>query len=79
MTAEPVEQAPKLAAGECGLYLACDALVGADAANLGVADPAKARALAELPDLVRGYEDVKLANVAQYRQRQAEVLTPAGS
>jgi indolepyruvate ferredoxin oxidoreductase len=35
--------------------------------------------LAELPDLVRGYEDVKLANVARYREKQAEVLTPAGS
>jgi indolepyruvate ferredoxin oxidoreductase len=32
-------------------------------------------ALAELPDLVRGYEDVKLANVARYREKQAELLT----
>ncbi|MBE8477421.1 MULTISPECIES: indolepyruvate ferredoxin oxidoreductase family protein [Streptomyces] len=32
------------------------------------------RELAELPDMVRGYEDVKLANVARYRARQAEIL-----
>ncbi|HET6709626.1 indolepyruvate ferredoxin oxidoreductase family protein [Amycolatopsis sp.] len=48
-------------------------------AALRAGDAGKARALAELPDLVRGYEDVKLANVAKYRERQAEVLTPAGS
>ncbi|MEQ0564902.1 indolepyruvate ferredoxin oxidoreductase family protein [Amycolatopsis sp. NEAU-NG30] len=42
-------------------------------------DRAQVLALAELPDLIRGYEDVKLANVARYRQRQAEVLTPAGN
>jgi indolepyruvate ferredoxin oxidoreductase len=29
-------------------------------------------ALAELPDMVRGYEDVKLANVAQFRAALAE-------
>ncbi|HEX4224770.1 MAG TPA: indolepyruvate ferredoxin oxidoreductase family protein [Pseudonocardiaceae bacterium] len=37
--------------------------------------------LAELPDQVRGYEDIKLDNVAAYRARQAELLagldTPA--
>ncbi|WP_405539342.1 indolepyruvate ferredoxin oxidoreductase family protein [Streptomyces sp. NBC_00075] len=31
--------------------------------------------LAELPDMVRGYEHIKLANVAAYRTRQAELLT----
>jgi indolepyruvate ferredoxin oxidoreductase len=46
---------------------------------LHAGDAGTARALAELPDLVRGYEEVKLANVARYRERQAEVLTPAGS
>jgi indolepyruvate ferredoxin oxidoreductase len=30
--------------------------------------------LAELPDMVRGYEDIKLTNVAAYRRRQAELL-----
>ncbi len=34
---------------------------------------------AELPDVIRGYEGVKLANVARYRERQAEILTRAGN
>ncbi|WP_033288789.1 indolepyruvate ferredoxin oxidoreductase family protein [Amycolatopsis jejuensis] len=38
VTVRPVEQAAKLAAGECDLYLACDALVAADPAYLGVSD-----------------------------------------
>ncbi|MFD4195601.1 indolepyruvate ferredoxin oxidoreductase family protein [Amycolatopsis thermoflava] len=38
ITTEPVEQAPKLAAGECDLYLACDPRVAADPAHLAVAD-----------------------------------------
>ena len=29
--------------------------------------------IAELPDLVRGYEHVKLAGVAEYRRRLAEL------
>ena len=33
----------------------------------------RAVALAELPDLIRGYEGVKLANVARYRARLAEL------
>lgn len=32
------------------------------------------RELAELPDMVRGYEDIKLASVDAYRRRQAEIL-----
>ena len=42
-------------------------------------DRARVLALAELPDLVRGYEDVKLANVAKYREKQAELLTLVNS
>jgi indolepyruvate ferredoxin oxidoreductase len=30
--------------------------------------------LAGLPDMVRGYEEIKLASVARYRARQAEIL-----
>jgi indolepyruvate ferredoxin oxidoreductase len=37
-------------------------------------DPAVLAELAELPDAVRGYEDVKLGNVTGYRVRQAELL-----
>jgi indolepyruvate ferredoxin oxidoreductase len=54
VTAEPVDQAPKLAAGECDLYLACDALVGADAANLGVADPARTIAVVSTTEVPTG-------------------------
>lgn len=54
VTAEPVEQAPKLAGGECDLYLACDALVGADAANLGVADPARTTAVVSTTEVPTG-------------------------
>lgn len=32
-------------------------------------------ALAELPDIVRGYEEIKLRNVAAYRERATELLT----
>jgi indolepyruvate ferredoxin oxidoreductase len=35
-------------------------------------------ALAELPDMVRGYEDVKLANVAQFRAALAEAVRALG-
>ncbi|MGI5164286.1 DUF6537 domain-containing protein [Spirillospora sp. CA-253888] len=31
--------------------------------------------IAELPDMIRGYEDVKTANVARYRDRLGELLT----
>jgi indolepyruvate ferredoxin oxidoreductase len=32
------------------------------------------RAIAELPDVVRGYEDIKLAGVAEFRRRSLEML-----
>ncbi|WP_424531345.1 indolepyruvate ferredoxin oxidoreductase family protein [Sphaerisporangium viridialbum] len=35
--------------------------------------------LADLPDMVRGYEDIKLANVAAYRREQARLLATLGS
>ena len=31
--------------------------------------------LAELPDMIRGYEDIKLDNVARYHERVAELRT----
>jgi indolepyruvate ferredoxin oxidoreductase len=33
-----------------------------------------ALAVAELADIVRGYEDIKLANVERFRARAAELL-----
>ncbi|MDF0531462.1 indolepyruvate ferredoxin oxidoreductase family protein [Tsukamurella sp. 8F] len=36
---EPVEQAAKVASGDCDVYLSCDGLVGVDPMNLKVASP----------------------------------------
>jgi indolepyruvate ferredoxin oxidoreductase len=35
-------------------------------------------ALAELPDMVRGYEHIKMANVARYRESVAEQVAALG-
>ncbi|MFI8992017.1 indolepyruvate ferredoxin oxidoreductase family protein [Streptomyces antimycoticus] len=45
ITSEVVEQAAKLATAECDLYLACDALVGAEAQYLAAADPGRTTAV----------------------------------
>ncbi|WP_458084932.1 indolepyruvate ferredoxin oxidoreductase family protein [Streptomyces malaysiensis] len=45
ITTEVVEQAAKLATAECDLYVACDALVGADAQYLAAADPGRTTAV----------------------------------
>ncbi|MBM7814359.1 indolepyruvate ferredoxin oxidoreductase family protein [Saccharothrix algeriensis] len=50
----PVDRAPKLAAGECDLYLACDALVGADPAHLAAADPARTTAVVSTTEVPTG-------------------------
>ncbi|GII81056.1 indolepyruvate ferredoxin oxidoreductase [Sphaerisporangium rufum] len=42
--------------------------------DLTVENLALAVEVAELPDMVRGYEDVKLGNVDRYRSRMAELL-----
>jgi indolepyruvate ferredoxin oxidoreductase len=44
------------------------------AEGLTAANHARAVEIAALPDLVRGYEDVKLTAVAAYRARMAELL-----
>ena len=46
-------------------------LVDAAVARLGAVDHDELVALAALPDMVRGYEDIKLANVARYRSEVA--------
>lgn len=76
VTAEPVEQAPKLAAGECDLYLACDALVGADAANLGVTDPARTTAVVSTTEVPTGRMVVD--TTVSYPD-PASVLAPIGT
>ncbi|WP_020661612.1 indolepyruvate ferredoxin oxidoreductase family protein [Amycolatopsis benzoatilytica] len=54
ITAGAVEQAPKLANGECDLYLACDALVAADPAYLSVTDPARTVAVVSTSEVPTG-------------------------
>ncbi|MFD6069777.1 MULTISPECIES: indolepyruvate ferredoxin oxidoreductase family protein [Amycolatopsis] len=54
ITADPAPQAPKLAAGECDLYLACDVLVGADPANLTVTDPGRTTAVVSTTEVPTG-------------------------
>ncbi|MEU0469337.1 indolepyruvate ferredoxin oxidoreductase family protein [Amycolatopsis sp. NPDC006131] len=54
ITTEPVEQAPKLAAGECDLYLACDPLVAADPAHLTVADRDRTVAVVSTSEIPTG-------------------------
>jgi indolepyruvate ferredoxin oxidoreductase len=38
-------------------------------------DQSLAVRVAELPDIVRGYEDVKLANVARYRKQGEQLIS----
>ncbi len=54
VTAADVAQAARLAAGECDLYLACDALVGADPAHLAAADPARTTAVVSTTEVPTG-------------------------
>ena len=50
------------------------ALVGQLLSGLTTANHALAVEIAGLPDLVRGYEEIKLRNVTAYRDRAAELL-----
>jgi indolepyruvate ferredoxin oxidoreductase len=54
VTAVPVEQSAKLAAGECDLYLACDPLVGADPVNLHVANAGSTVAVVSTAEVPTG-------------------------
>ncbi|WP_435121154.1 indolepyruvate ferredoxin oxidoreductase family protein [Amycolatopsis thermoflava] len=54
ITTDPVEQAPKVAAGECDLYLACDPLVAADPAHLTVADRDRTIAVVSTSEIPTG-------------------------
>ncbi|MQA11781.1 MAG: indolepyruvate ferredoxin oxidoreductase family protein, partial [Pseudonocardiaceae bacterium] len=54
ITSTPVEQAPKLAEGECVLYLACDALVATDPAHLAVADSGRTTAVVSTTEVPTG-------------------------
>jgi indolepyruvate ferredoxin oxidoreductase len=50
------------------------AVVGQLLSGLTTANHALAVEIAGLPDLVRGYEEIKLRNVTAYRDRSAELL-----
>jgi indolepyruvate ferredoxin oxidoreductase len=50
------------------------AVIGQLLSALTLANHSLAVEIAALPDLVRGYEEVKLGNVAAYRDRSAELL-----
>lgn len=54
ITERPVAQAPKLAAGECDLYLACDALVATDPAHLAATDPGRTVAVVSTSEVPTG-------------------------
>jgi indolepyruvate ferredoxin oxidoreductase len=55
ITAAPVDQANKLAAADCDLYLACDLLVGAQRSNLTVTDPARTIAVISTAQVPTGH------------------------
>jgi indolepyruvate ferredoxin oxidoreductase len=50
------------------------AVIGQLLTGLTAANHALAVEIAGLPDLVRGYEEIKLGNVAAYRDAAAELL-----
>jgi indolepyruvate ferredoxin oxidoreductase len=54
VTSEPVPQAPRLAAGECDVYIACDSLVGADPVHLRAADPTRTTAVVSTTEVPTG-------------------------
>ena len=53
-------------------------LVQAVAPRLSSSNSAQAVELANLPDLVRGYEDIKLANVERYHSEMARLRSNLG-
>jgi indolepyruvate ferredoxin oxidoreductase len=54
ITTSPVDQANKLAAADCDLYLACDLLGGAQQANLAVTDPTRTIAVVSTAQVPTG-------------------------
>ncbi|MEU9358434.1 indolepyruvate ferredoxin oxidoreductase family protein [Streptomyces sp. NPDC048301] len=55
------------------------ALVREALAHLGPDNAADVRTIVELPDLVRGYEDIKLAGIAEFRSRARTALASLSS
>ena len=65
-------RSPKLGAGECDLYLGCDALVAADPVNLQVTDTGKTVAVISLSEVPTG--DMVVTATARYPGQQQ--ITP---
>jgi indolepyruvate ferredoxin oxidoreductase len=63
---------------ERGLVDEHRAVVREGLAQMTPANQDRVAALVALPDLVRGYEDIKLANVARYRAAAAEAIRALG-
>ncbi len=63
---------------ERALPLEYKVIMSAGLAKLRTENVADVKALAETPDLVRGYEEVKLAGVERFRQRAHELLAGLG-
>ncbi len=55
-----------------------DALVASALEQLSSETSAQVAALASLPDEIRGYEDIKLASVARFRERGPQLLAELG-
>ncbi|MFC7753218.1 indolepyruvate ferredoxin oxidoreductase family protein [Tsukamurella soli] len=51
---EPVDQAAKVASGDCDLYLSCDGLVGVDPVNLKVASPERTTSVVSTTQIPTG-------------------------
>lgn len=51
---DPLEQPPKIGAGDCDLYLCCDGLVGADDTHLKVAHPGRTTAVVSTTQIPTG-------------------------
>ena len=49
-------------------------MIEAACARLTAENHARAVALAELPDMIRGYEQIKLPNVKRYREAARELV-----
>jgi indolepyruvate ferredoxin oxidoreductase len=60
-TTAPIDQANKLAAADCDLYLACDLLAGAQQVNLAAADPARTIATVSTAQVPTGHMVVDTA------------------
>ncbi len=63
---------------ERALVAEYDGLVGEALQLLGPETAGDVLAIAELPDVVRGYEDVKVRNVERFREQAADLLVQLG-